>query len=198
LRGPSGFLLILAFLLAFALANMESVLALYGGKKFAMGPSEIGLLMGGLGITSVIMQGGVIGPLTRRFGETRVIQSGLIIGIAGFLCMALLPFKWGLVVGALVFNLGNVLLSPSVTSLISKRAKTGQGEAMGLNNSFQALGRGIGPLWAGFAFDLYSTLSFWSGAVVQIIAFFYTLKFFDKNTTAAGCGFEQEQASLEI
>lgn len=49
---------------------------------------------------------------------------------------------------------------------------------MGLNNSFQALGRGIGPLWAGFAFDLYSTLSFWTGALVQVIALFFTLKYF--------------------
>jgi len=177
LRGPSGFLLALAFLLAFALANLESVLALYGGKHFSMGPTEIGLLMGGMGITSVILQGGVIGPLTRRFGEARIIQGGLLIGIAGFLGMALLSFKGGLVVSALVFNLGNVLLAPSVTSLISKRAQSGQGEAMGLNNSFQALGRGIGPLWAGFAFDIYSTLSFWTGALVQLIAFFYTLKF---------------------
>jgi DHA1 family multidrug resistance protein-like MFS transporter len=180
LRGPSGFLLALAFLLAFALANMESVLALYGGKKFAMGPSEIGFLMGGLGITSVIGQGFVIGPITRRFGERRIIQGGLVTGILGFLGMAALPFKAGLITSALVFSAGNVLLAPSITSLISKQAKSGQGEAMGLNNSFQALGRGIGPLWAGFAFDIYSTLSFWSGALVQLIAFIFTLQFFRK------------------
>jgi MFS transporter, DHA1 family, multidrug resistance protein len=178
LRGSSGFLLALAFLLAFAMANMESVLALYGGKRFSMGPTEIGLLMGGLGIISVIEQGVIIGPLSRRFGEMRIIQGGLLIGIAGFIGMALSPDKWALVISSLVFNMGNVLLAPSVTSLISKRAKSGQGAAMGLNNSFQALGRATGPLWAGFAYDLYSTLSFWSGALIQLAAFFYTLKFF--------------------
>jgi hypothetical protein len=47
---------------------------------------------------------------------------------------------------------------------------------MGLNNSFQALGRGLGPLWAGFAFDLNSTLSFWTGAFVQTIAFYYAMR----------------------
>lgn len=178
LKGPSGFLLALAFLLAFALANMESVLALYGGQHFSMGPSEIGLLMGGLGIISVIEQGAAIGPLTRKFGEIRIIQGGLLVSVIGFLGMALLKFKAGLVISSLVFNMGNVLLAPSVTSLVSKRAKSGQGEAMGLNNSFQALGRGIGPLWAGFAYDLYSTLSFWSGALIQLVALILTLKFF--------------------
>jgi MFS transporter, DHA1 family, multidrug resistance protein len=199
IRGPSGFLLALAFLLAFALANMESVLALYGGKQFAMGPSEIGLLMGGMGIVSVIGQGMAIGPLTRRFGEIRIIQVGLLIGITGFIGMAVLFSKWGLVVSAMVFNMGNVLLAPSVTSLISKRAKTGQGSAMGLNNSFQALGRGIGPLWAGFAFDLYSTLSFWTGALVQVIAFFFTLKYFGRAMaiSAESAGLEAIQSVVD-
>ena len=74
---------------------------------------------------------------------------------------------------ALLFTAGNVLLQPSVTALISKRAVDGQGAAMGLNNSFQALGRATGPLWAGFAFDLTATLSFWTGALVQAIALYY-------------------------
>ncbi len=185
LRGSSGFLFALAFLLAFALANMESVLALYGGKRFAMGPAEIGLLMGGLGLISVIGQGVVIGPLSKRFGETRIIQGGLLIGITGFLGMALFTVKWGLLASALVFNMGNVLLAPSVTSLVSKRAKSGQGEAMGMNNSFQALGRAVGPLWAGFAYDLVPTLSFWTGALIQAVAFFYTMKFFGGAFSAA-------------
>ena len=47
---------------------------------------------------------------------------------------------------------------------------------MGLNNSFQALGRATGPLWAGFAFDLSSTLSFWTGALVQAIALAYAMR----------------------
>ena len=178
LKGPSGFLMAMAFLLAFALANMESVFSLYGGQHFSMGPSEVGLLMGGLGLVSVIEQGIVIGPLTRRFGETRIIKGGLLVGILGFIGMALASVKPMLIISALVFNMGNVLLAPSVTSLISKRARGGQGTAMGMNNSFQALGRGIGPLWAGFAYDMTATLSFWTGALVQLLALVYAFKVF--------------------
>jgi DHA1 family multidrug resistance protein-like MFS transporter len=65
LRGPIGFLHAMAFLLAFALANMESVLGLYGHERFNIGPTELGMLMGAMGILSVIQQGVVIGPLTR-------------------------------------------------------------------------------------------------------------------------------------
>jgi DHA1 family multidrug resistance protein-like MFS transporter len=176
LRGPSGFLYALAFLLAFALANMEAVLALYGAARFNMGPAQVGLIMGGMGILSVIQQGAVIGPLTRKVGEARVVQGGLAIGIAGFAGLALAPTAWLYTAAALLFTSGNVLLQPSVTALISRRATAGQGAAMGLNNAFQALGRATGPLWAGIAFDLSSTLSFWTGALVQAIALVYATR----------------------
>ena len=181
LRGPMGFLFFLSFLMTFALSNMEAVLALYGAQKFGMGPADVGVLMGALGIMAVIMQGGLIGPLTKRFGESRIIRGGLVVSMAGFVVLALAASRASLIVGALVMNGGNVLLQPSVTSLVSKRAKTGQGAAMGLNNSFQSLGRGIGPLWAGFAYDIQNTLAFWTGAAVQLVALLYGTRMLNRD-----------------
>lgn len=176
LRGPSGFLFLLAFLLAFALANVQAILGMYGKDIFLMGPSEIGLMMGVIGILVVIQQGIVIGPLTRKVGEVKVIWGGLVISTIGFVLMAVVNTKVIFFIAVIIFHFGSVLLQPSVTALISKRARTGQGEAMGLNNSFQAIGRSIGPLWAGYAYDIYSKLSFFSGAFIQIVAFIYSIK----------------------
>jgi len=176
LRGPIGFLYLMAFLLAFALSNMESVVGMYGQQRFAMNPTEIGVMMGGIGIHTVIQQGVIIGPLTRKFSETKVIGGGLTISIIGFSLMALAFNKWTLVAATLFFCFGNALLQPSVTALVSKRARGGQGAAMGMNNSFQSLGRATGPLWAGLAYDIYDTLSFWTGALIQLIALIYSIK----------------------
>lgn len=185
LRGPMGFLFLLSFLLTFALANMETVLALYGADKFGMGPADVGIVMGALGIMAVIMQGGAIGPLTRRFGESRVILSGLVVSMSGFVLLALSGTRGIFIAGALVMNGGNTLLQPSVTALISKRAKAGQGVAMGQNQSFQSLGRAIGPLWAGMAYDVHDTLSFWTGAAVQLIAFIYGMRMLPRGEEGA-------------
>ena len=84
LRGTNGFLFLMAFLLAFAMANLEGVLGLYSKQQFRMGPTEIGLVMGALGVLGVIMQGVMIGPLTRRFGEVKVLKGGLLISMLGF------------------------------------------------------------------------------------------------------------------
>jgi predicted MFS family arabinose efflux permease len=59
--------------------------------------------------------------------------------------------------------------------LVSQRATTGQGIAMGLQNSFSSLGRASGPLWAGAVYDVRQELPFWSGALFQAIAFAVSL-----------------------
>jgi len=141
-----------------------------------MGPSEIGLMMGAIGILAVVQQGIVIGPLTRKVGEVKVIWGGLVISTVGFFLMAVVMSKVALFISVIVFNFGSVLLQPSVTALISKRATSGQGAAMGLNNSFQAMGRSVGPMWAGYAYDIYTKLSFFTGALIQLAAFVYSIK----------------------
>ncbi len=46
---------------------------------------------------------------------------------------------------------------------------------MGLNNSFTSLGRVIGPIWAGFAFDLNYNLPYLSGAAIMLLGFLGSL-----------------------
>lgn len=174
--GPTAFLFVMAFLVAFALSNMESVLGLYAQDRFAIGPSQLGIWMGVIGILSVIQQGILFAPLVRRFGEERLMQAGLAISVVGFIGMAVMPSLWGLFATTVVYIIGSTLLGPTVNTLISKRATTGQGTALGLGNSFQSLGRTVGPLWAGSAYDIYPTLSFWTGAAIQAIALAVSLR----------------------
>ncbi|MFN8596638.1 MAG: MFS transporter [Anaerolineae bacterium] len=170
LRGSMGFLFVMAFLLAFALANFEAVFGLYAKDQFSLGPADVGVLLGMIGLLSVIQQGVMIGPLTRKIGEERVLRWGLIVSIVGFIGLAVIPGVWMMVLFSAIFNTGNALLRPSVASLISQRAETGQGVAMGLENSFMSLGRAVGPIWAGSIYDVHMTWPFWSGAIIQIVA----------------------------
>jgi DHA1 family multidrug resistance protein-like MFS transporter len=73
-----------------------------------------------------------------------------------------------------LFTLPNALLRPAVISLTSKRSQK-QGMAMGLNNSFNSLGRIVGPIWAGFAFDINTSLPYLSGAAIMLAGFLVSL-----------------------
>ena len=46
---------------------------------------------------------------------------------------------------------------------------------MGLSNSFMSLGRIVGPLWAGFVFDINFIFPYISGAVIMVIGFLVSL-----------------------
>ncbi len=181
-RGPMGFLFVTAFLLAFALAQFEATLGLFAKDRYELGPDQVGYLLGTFGLLGALQQGALIGPLTRKVGEVRVLQSGLVLSVFGFVGTALSGDLWLFVVSSALFNFGNALLRPSVASLISQRATTGQGAAMGLENSFMSLGRAGGPLWAGFLYDVHMEYPFWSGALFQAIAFF--ISFFFLGTSA--------------
>ncbi|MBI9044293.1 MAG: MFS transporter [Anaerolineaceae bacterium] len=178
---PIGILLIMAFLLSFGLTNFEGVFGLYALNRFDYGPQQVGLILTVIGLISAIVQGMLTGPLTKRFGDVTVIQTSLIGSAIGFGVM-LLAFNYVTVLLTVgLFILSTALLRPSVTSLTSKRAIGRQGVAMGLNNSFMSLGRIIGPIWAGLAFDINLSFPYMTGAVIMLLGFIVSIIWLKKD-----------------
>ena len=171
LFGPIGFLLILAFLHNFALTNFEGIFGLYAQQRFNYGPREVGLVLMAIGIVSAIVQGALTGPFTRRWGDVRILKAALIASAIGFVIMLEAVDMATLLLTVMFFVTSNAMLRPGVSSLISKRTPGGQGSAMGLNNAFMSLGRIVGPLWAGFAFDLNLNFPYLTGGLIMLLGF---------------------------
>ncbi len=174
-RGTMGFLMLTSFLLAFALANFEAVLGLFAKDRYALEPDQVGYLLGVFGVLGAIQQGVLMGPLARKFGDVRILQGGLLVSTVGFVGSAAINNLGWFIFFSALFNFGNALLRPSVSALISQRAAMGQGAAMGLNNSTQSLGRTVGPLWAGSVYDVHLEYPFYTGALIQAVAFSISL-----------------------
>ncbi|MFL7894139.1 MAG: MFS transporter [Anaerolineales bacterium] len=175
LFSPIGFLLILAFLVSFGLTNFESVFGLYANAQYDYGPQQVGWLLTFIGLISAIVQGGLTGPFTRRWGEATVIKISLFGSAVGFALMTLADSIFTVLLTTGFFVISNAMLRPAVSALISKRATIGQGVAMGLNNASMSLGRSVGPLWAGFIYDLNLVYPYWSGAVIMLVGFVFSL-----------------------
>lgn len=195
LSGPLGVLFIMAFLLSFGLANFESVFGLYSAEKFHYTPSQVGLVLMAVGLITAVVQGGLTGPLIKRFGEINIIRASLASSAIGFILMTQASSFLGVVLSVSYFVLSNAMLNPSVNSLISKRTQSGQGVTMGLSNSFLSLGRIIGPLWAGFIFDLNLNLPYSSGAVIMLVGFGVSLTALKKEELKQSAELEATQAS---
>jgi MFS transporter, DHA1 family, multidrug resistance protein len=175
LFGPLGFLLVLAFLVNFALANFEGIFGLFADKRYGYGPAQVGTVMMVVGVISSLVQMLLTGPATRRLGEGNVIKLSLVASAVGFGFMVLAPNNILVPISVGFFVFANAMLRPSLASLTSQKARGGQGMALGLNNAYQSLGRVVGPLWAGSMFDLHHTWPYLSAAIIMLVAFFYSL-----------------------
>jgi DHA1 family multidrug resistance protein-like MFS transporter len=157
------------------LTNFQGIFGYYALKKFGYGTEEVGWILTVVGIVAALTQGVLTGPLTKRWGEATVIKATLLASALTFgLLLAANNLATVLLTTAL-FTLPNALLRTAIMSLTSKHAGERQGTAMGLNNSFNSLGRVVGPIWAGFAFDLNYNLPYLSGAVIMLIGFLTSL-----------------------
>jgi DHA1 family multidrug resistance protein-like MFS transporter len=175
LFGPIGFLLVLAFLVSYGLANFEAVFGLYALERYGYGPARVGTVLTVIGLASAVVQGGLTGPLTRRWGKVAVIRASLLGSAIGFILMLQARSYVAVLLTVSFFVISNALLRPAVSALISQRAQGGQGVAMGLNNSFMSLGRMVGPAWAGFLLDSNLSYPYYSGSVIMLVGFFLSL-----------------------
>ncbi len=175
LFGPLGLLLFMAFLVSFGLTNFQGIFGYYALKKFGYGTEEVGWILTVVGIVAAVAQGALTGPLTKRWGEAAVIKATLLASSLTFALLLTANSLWSVLLTTALFTLPNTLLRPAIISLTSKHAGERQGAAMGLNNSFNSLGRVVGPIWAGFAFDLNYNLPYLSGAVIMFGGFLASL-----------------------
>ncbi len=168
---PISFLLFLAFLVSFALTNFQGIFGLYALRKFGYGTTEVGWIMTVMGAEVIIAQGILAGPLTKRWGDGLVIKATLLVGSIGFLVLLWADDFFTVLLTTALFTLPNALLRPAVIALTSKQLPEQQGTVMGVSNACNSLGRVIGPIWAGFVFDINISLPYVSGAMIMLVAF---------------------------
>jgi DHA1 family tetracycline resistance protein-like MFS transporter len=169
-----GLLMAISFLTTFVFAGAEATTAMWTERQYGWGPQQNGYLFAFLGIVSAAIQGGLIGRLTRYFGETRLIMQGAAVFAIG---MFLIPFSATLpillvAVSALAY--GFSVITPALNSLISRRVgATEQGAVLGAARSVTTLARVVGPAWAGVLFaGLGRHWPYFGGAVVMAVVLF--------------------------
>lgn len=184
-------LLILSFLSIFAFSGIEATFALWSRRQFGWGPEQNGYLFALIGLLNVAMQGGFIGRLAKRFGETNLLLQGAVSLAVGIVLIPFATNLWFLVVVMMVATYGFSLISPALNSLISLQTSDDeQGSMMGVTRSATTLARVAGPAWAGLLFSLLGKdWPYYGGAcvmlvvIVLVLAAFSTLKNADgKNT----------------
>jgi MFS family permease len=147
-------LVLLGFMVYFAMALFETIMPLWAQARFDWGPREVGYCFTYLGFVVAIVQGVLVGRLAPKFGETRLIMAGLSAYAFGLLVMTQVPV-WQLMMFGISFTAGGgAMVVTSLSSLVSgQAAETERGLVLGVFNSGSWMGRAGGPPVSGLLFE---------------------------------------------
>jgi DHA1 family tetracycline resistance protein-like MFS transporter len=108
----------------------------------------------GIGALLILVQGGMVRPVNRRFGSVAALRVALTLNALGLLALAFAT-TWLLLIPALVFLVvGQGLATPTLATLVADRAHDRRrGGALGFQQSAGALARIVGPVMGGVLFQ---------------------------------------------
>lgn len=177
LRTPAiARLIVVNLFFTLAFTAMEAVFPLFTQRVFGWQALQNGYLFTYVGVIIVIMQGGLVGQLVKRFGERGVQIAGLALLAVG---LALLPFSGTLallLVALALLSIGDGAVTPTNNALLSLAAPAdAQGETLGLSQGMAGLGRMVGPLLAGWLFGVGIGLPFFLAAGLTVVALLVAL-----------------------
>jgi MFS family permease len=175
--GSLKYLYVLALFVSLSLAGLESTLQIFGMKRFDVTPLQVGIMFLVCGLVGALIQGGVVRRRIRKGQEPGYIATGLLISAAGFLLLLTSSSLWTATIYLAIFGIGNALIRPCVTSLITQKATVGQGVASGLSSSMDSLGRIFGPLLGTFLLDVDLHLPYLAGGLLSLAAVLLLLRF---------------------
>ena len=161
-----------AFLSNVAHAAIPVTFVLYASYRFGWDASAVGLSLAIVGASSAVVQGFVVGPVVRRFGERRAMLAGLLAGALGYLIYAFAPSGAWFLLGIPVVSFWG-LAGPAGQSLMTSRVGADeQGALQGANGSIQGFATMIGPLlFAGtFAWAIGSGAKFGLPGAAYLLA----------------------------
>lgn len=144
------------FLLAFAL--LQGVFVLYALRRFGINETQAGLFLTYVGVIAVIVQGGLVGPLTDRISEWKLIVACTAImgvsllgwALAGSIAAVLVVLTGVAFSGGLM----NTILRSTITKVADKRDA---GSVLGVQSSAESLTRAISPVLGGWLIGAFGT-----------------------------------------
>ncbi len=164
-------LILLSFIVTLVFASMESTFSLWSERTFNWGAEQNGFIFAFSGICGVIVQGFLISPLVKRFGEAFLCINGIIFISIGMLSVAIsyLNYHAYISMSLIAFGLGFFL--PTISTLIVNIvSEDRRGWVLGVNQSVSSLSRIIGPAIAGFLFEFYGKNSpYIFGSIILIL-----------------------------
>jgi DHA1 family tetracycline resistance protein-like MFS transporter len=162
-----GPLLNIRFFFALAAALFQTMFTLWAKDRLGLSAQSTAYILAYVGLLSVVVQGGVVGRLSKRYGDRQLIFWSIIIQVPSLLVWAFTPSVpvLLLVLIPLSFSTGvlNTIINTSLTRVVEPEEIGG---TLGISASLESLSRIISPAIGGW---LLGNVGTWAPGVLAAL-----------------------------
>lgn len=155
-------------------------------EHYGFTDKQIGFIFTFIGISTAIVQGGLIGLFNKWIGERKLLFWGNILLGLSVVCIPFVPKAYFVPLELiLLFSLAvaNGFVGPSILSIVSQIApKNEQGLVMGIYQSFGSLARAFGPIIGSSLYGINYHVPYLSAILVYGLNAFLVFLFVRKLT----------------
>ena len=151
-RPGLGALYLQFFLFTFSFSAFMSGFALFAERQFRTSDGhwwtsrEVGYLFAYSGFLGIILQGGLIGRLVKRFGEAPLALAGFVAAVVAYAVLGFTSTLPMLILVTTIAAFGHGVLRPVITSEITQQVgRHEQGVALGISGSLSSLAMTLAP-----------------------------------------------------
>jgi hypothetical protein len=172
-------ILLISFVSMAAFVMMEATVGIYLAKIYGwtdakMAGRKTGWFFGYVGVIIIIVQGGLIGRLTKKTGEWPLAILGPVlvtVGMGFYVGLAWWPSLLVLALAGAFNATGRSLQGPTLSSLLSKFSDPKeQGVVFGMYHGLSSLARVAGPIVAGLTYPYWHNTGPFSTSGVIVLA----------------------------
>jgi DHA1 family tetracycline resistance protein-like MFS transporter len=159
---------------------LPSTFVLYATHRYGWNERTLGLVLAGVGVGSLIVQGGLVGPIVKAWGERNTLFFGLVCGVAGFLVAGFAPNGPLFLISIPLESLWSLSGAAAMALMTARVGASEQGQLQGANNGMRAISELLGPgiFTTSFAFAIGSAgRSSWVGLPFILSAGFLAAAF---------------------
>lgn len=144
------------FAFSFAFATFTSGFALFAERRLTwdgqpFGAKHVGYVFAYAGFLGILLQGGFIGRLVKRFGEAKLARAGFAAMASSYAVLGLVRNVPELLASATVGSFGQGALRPALTAQVTHHSgRDEQGVVLGITQSLTSVAQITAPLLTGF------------------------------------------------
>ncbi|XP_071496133.1 solute carrier family 22 member 18-like [Diadema antillarum] len=143
----AAFFLVVNIIAGLPGAILHSMFAIIIMEKFQLTSDQNGYFLSFQGVISIIVQGFVIGELTKRFSEMRLLRGSAVVLAFSYLGLTMVQDAWQLAGVMLPMNCGNCIVGTVITSVLTKSVPASEsGTILGLSHAGLSLLGTVAPI----------------------------------------------------